>query len=50
MNISSPRKGAIPAADIPSHVLDALSRGELQTATLAECLALDQTLLLRTLF
>lgn len=50
MNVSPPRKGATRAADIPSHVLDALSRGELQSATLAECLALDQTLLLRTVF
>ncbi len=43
-------KGATRAADIPAEVLDALSRGVLPTATLAEGLALDQGRLLRTVF
>lgn len=45
-----PRKGAARAADIPPERLAALSRGELPSATLAECLALDQGELLRATF
>ena len=44
------RKGAIRAADIPADVLHALSRGQMQSATLAECMALDQAMLVRTVF
>ena len=50
MNAQVPRKGATRAADIPVDVLDALSRGDLQSATLAEGLALDQARLLHTVF
>ena len=48
--MSSRRKGASRAADIPSDVLQALSNGEIATATLAECTALNQAQLLRTVF
>ena len=44
------RKGAIRAADIPADVLHALSRGQMQSATLADCMALDQAMLVRTVF
>lgn len=50
MSVSVSRKGATRAADIPLDVLQALSLGKIQSATLAECLALDQALLLRTVF
>ena len=45
-----PRKGATRAADIPTDVLQALSRGEMPSATLAECMALDQGALMRAVF
>lgn len=48
--MTATRKGATRAADIPAHVLHTLSRGEMQSATLAECLALDQAMLARTVF
>jgi len=47
---SAPRKGASRIADIPADVLDALSRGALQSAALPEILALNQARLLRTVF
>ncbi|THJ31887.1 DNA alkylation repair protein [Lampropedia aestuarii] len=44
------RKGASRTADIPADVLQALSKGEIASATLTESLALDYMLLLRTAF
>ncbi|WP_376709328.1 HEAT repeat domain-containing protein [Comamonas sp.] len=44
------RKGTTRAADIPREILHALSHGELQCATLAECLAVDQAVLTRATF
>lgn len=44
------RKGASRASDIPPEVLQALSCGSMQSATLAECMALDQARLMRTVF
>lgn len=48
--MTATRKGTTRAADIPADVLQALSRGKMQSATLAECLALDQAMLARTVF
>lgn len=48
--MTTSRKGATRAADIPADVLQALSCGEIQSATLAECLALDQSQLVRVVF
>ncbi|MCL2344855.1 MAG: hypothetical protein FWC58_03260 [Desulfobulbus sp.] len=50
MSAAAPRKGATRAADIPNDVLQALSHGEIPSATLTECLALDQARLARTVF
>lgn len=50
MSSAAIRKGASRAADIPADVLQALSRGEIQSATLAECLALNQATLARAVF
>lgn len=50
MTPTVPRKGATRAADIPPEILASLSRGDIQSVTLAECLALDQRQLLRTVF
>lgn len=44
------RKGASRVADIAADILAALERGELQSATLTECLALNQVTLLRAVF
>ncbi len=50
MTLPATRKGASRIKAVPPDVLDALERGELQSATLAECLALDQARLLRAVF
>jgi 3-methyladenine DNA glycosylase AlkC len=50
MSATAPRKGSVRVADIPADVLQALSRGEVQSATLAECLALNQATLTREVF
>lgn len=47
---ASARKGAPCTSDIPEHILEALSRGEIQSATLAEATALNQALLMRVVF
>jgi len=48
--MTAARKGATRAADISADVLQALSRGEMQSATLAECMALNQAQLMRVAF
>lgn len=45
-----PRKGARRQADIAPALLAALSRGEVQSASLSEVLAVDQAALLRSVF
>lgn len=50
MTPASPRKGATRASDISADILKALSYGELQSANLTECLAVDQLVLLRSVF
>jgi len=50
MTAASVRKGATRASDIPENILEALSRGEIQSATLAECMALNQATLMRVVF
>lgn len=50
MSEPSTRKGFTRTADIPADILQALSQGEIQSATLAEGLALNQLQLLRTVF
>lgn len=50
MTRASVRKGATRAADIPAHILVSLSRGEMQSANLAECMALNQATLARVVF
>ncbi|WP_184300603.1 DNA alkylation repair protein [Roseateles oligotrophus] len=47
---SAAHKGATRGTDIPPDILDGLSRGVLQSATLVECLAVDQARLLRATF
>lgn len=50
MTPTSARKGATRASDIPKDILEALSRGEIESATLAECMALNQATLIRAVF
>lgn len=48
--MTSARKGARRMADIPADTLAALSRGEIETRSLPEALALNQRILLETVF
>lgn len=50
MTLPVTRKGAARTADIPPEVLAALERGEMQSATLVECLAVDHARLLQAAF
>lgn len=50
MSHSLSRKRATRVSDIDPEILTALSHGEQQSATLVEVLAIDQTLLLRSVF
>ncbi|MBH1963224.1 MAG: HEAT repeat domain-containing protein [Comamonadaceae bacterium] len=47
---ASTRTGATRTADISKQLLHALSNGEVQSATLTECLAIDQAMLARVVF
>ena len=47
---AKPRKGVTRTVDVPADLHQSLSRGETQSATLTECLAVDQVLLARTVF
>jgi len=47
MTPEPPRKCATRACDIPDDILHALSHGEIQSATLVECLTLNQATLAR---
>ncbi|HIE3983671.1 DNA alkylation repair protein [Serratia marcescens] len=48
--MTSVRKGATRVTDIPADIHQALSRGEIQSATLTECLALNQVQLVQAVF
>ena len=50
MTPASVRKGANRASDIPENILKSLSCGEVQSATLAECIAVNQAKLMRAVF